>query len=204
MSLNLQQKYYSFHGGVESDRYADEIIRKQRIQRLQEVRKYGSKLSRDRCKLYNEKLSQRMKMKGEILRDARVAELESEYNRVLHQYKKALVDNGQAHRAAAENAVITIHKLEEKEQEQEVKKQAIVERGQEALVKRKKQIKVIVQKKATLLKNREAVVQRSRSDREHAKATAESRIAKAKAEQKRMELIHNGPLGKLIPTLLPH
>ena len=103
-----------------------------------------------------------------------------------------------------ENAVITIHKLEEKEQEQEVKKQAIVERGQEALVKRKKQIKVIVQKKATLLKNREAVVQRSRSDREHAKATAESRIAKAKAEQKRMELIHNGPLGKLIPTLLPH
>lgn len=194
MPTSFLQKYYSYNGSVEGDRYAEEIIKKQRIQRLQEVRKYGSKLSRDRCKVYNEKLNQRLRLKGELARDARVEDLKSEYNTVLNRFKKALVDNGQAHRDALDNAVITIHKFEAQQEVKEYKEAAIAERGQEALVKRKKQIVLVKQKKERLKKNREAVVERSKSDREHAKASAESREAKAKAEKKRMDLVDNGPL----------
>ena len=134
-------------------------MKKQRIQRLKDVREQEKVLVKERNSQYRAFIDARKDERRRKLKDAKILLMKATHDDLTSKWRMSLINNGSAHRDAINEAVETVHRIETQEKVLAEKKVESQERGQKAQQKGKAALRA---RRATLQQQalrREAVKQ---------------------------------------------
>lgn len=182
---------YAF-GYIERKEDGEQMIKKLRLQRIQEVRVQEQGLVRQRCSIYREAIEEKKNEKRRALRAHKLQLLEAAHDKLAKKWRKSLVDTGEAQRGAEAMASAAIEEVKTREEDTQRKKQFEEVRQKEALrvvnqATRASKM-VLVRKK----EHRKAVEELQKSNREDAHKAHEARVSRRAAEEKALSASHTG------------
>jgi len=182
---------YAF-GYIERKEDGEQMIKKLRLQRIQEVRVQEQGLVRQRCSIYREAIEEKKNEKRRALRAHKLQVLEAAHDKLAKKWRKSLVDTGEAQRGAEAMASAAIEEVKTREEDTQRKRQFEEVRQKEAL-------RVVNQatraSKMVLVRKREhrkAVEELQKSNREDAQKAHEARVSRRAAEEKALSASHTG------------
>ncbi len=196
--LSIQTTLVSMYafGFIERQADGEQIIKRLRVQRIQEVRKQESVLVRQRCLTYREVIEEKKGLRRNALRLQKLKELQAAHDQLAKKWRKSLVDTGEAHRGAETIVYEAQEEVKVKEQEQKVMRAHLQQRTHEALQVVVRQAKTA---NATLNRQKEhrrAVLELQASNREDAHKAHEARLARIEAAEKKSKQLaaSGGPI----------
>ena len=171
---------YAF-GFIERKANGEELVKKLRLQRMQEVREQDRQLIAQRCSSYRDVIDDKKRAKRNALRSQKLASMRSQHDSLAKKWRKSLVDTGEAQRASKAAALeYQRHEVQEKE------KQLRVHTLNTVRVKAATHVVHTVQEKrqATVqakVQRRQLVSELQSSNREDARNAQEARLARIHA-----------------------
>jgi len=182
---------YAF-GYIERKEDGEQMIKKLRLQRIQEVREQEQWLVRQRCSIYREAIEEKKNEKKRALRAHKLQLLQAAHDQLAKKWRKSLVDTGEAQRGAEILAIAAVEVVKTQEDDKQRKKQFEEVRQKEAL----RVVNVAAKaSKAVLLRKKEhlkAVKELQVSNREDAHKSHEAKVAKRAAQEKALSASQAG------------
>ena len=195
---------YAF-GFIERKTNGEEIMRKLRLERLQEVRMQDQLLTRQRARSYRDIIDEKKRAKKSMLRAQKMSSMKSLHDQLAKQWRKSLVDTGEAQRASKLAALNTVRREEEASKEVARTKKVESVRRKQAF---QKVHEVVAQKQkieVDKVERRQAVVELQASNREDARRAQEARAIRVRmrtqspsalAKETGPLIIKQGPAGQ--------
>ena len=172
---------YAF-GFIERKANGEELIKKLRLQRMQEVRQQDRQLLAQRCSAYRDIIDDKKRAKRSAARSQKMSSMRSQHDALAKKWRKSLVDAGEAQRASAVAAYeYHQHEQEEKEKQKRVRTLNVVRERAAAHVVHEIQAERIAQVQAKVHR-RQQVSELQSSNREDARNAQEAREARIRAK----------------------
>jgi hypothetical protein len=168
------------YGALEQRLYGEDQVKKLRVQRLKDMRDQDRVLTKDQMREYRAAIDSRKRAKMEDMKAKKLAVMKATHDDLANKWRMSLIDNGCAHRDAVTHAVVTVERIQEKENVQVQKAAASAVRGKVAMKTEVVKIKQRGAKTESLKRQRDAVKDLQASNREDARMAAETRQARAK------------------------
>ena len=173
-------------GYIERKEDGEKLIKKLRLQRIQDVREQEKNIVHQRCSIYREAIEEKKNEKRKALRLQKLQQLQAAHDQLAKKWRKSLVDTGDAQRGAQIMAVAAVQEVQIRENTKLVQKEHEVKREKEALrivIQAAKTIKTVQSQQK---ERRRAVLDLQASNREDAHKAHEARVA-ARAAQEKIE-----------------
>ena len=176
--FQLQRSNMVGFSGIFEER-ADNLqdFKEARLQRLQEVRQQEKLLSSDRCSAYRKVIELRTQTKTEFIKSMLISEKKNHQNRLILEWQGSLVDTGYGHRTALEVNSRNSVRISTADTRNHERLLIAANRGREAMIERNSEIERQQKITAKLMERGSFRTTAIASDREDARAAAETKIA---------------------------
>ena len=148
-----------------------------RLQRLHEVRQQEKLLSSDRCNAYRKVIELRKQTKTDLIKSTLISKKRVHQNRLIQEWQGSLVDTGYGHRTASEITSRNSVRISTVEARNAERMLIAAHRGREAMFERNSELERQQKITAKLMERGSFRTTAIASDREDARAVAETKIA---------------------------